>query len=265
MKNAPVYFVLTQIRHNPVLNLPTYAAAIQDQMRKSNYPGFAKGINFSFAIPNSMDSMGTQESGQPTLDQFPRFTFSSADGTRVFIIDLNAITFYTTMYETFEGFTEEFIKGVQIIDEVVKLELNERLGLRYLDAVEPPSGEEGLREYLSAGVLGINSSLPKDTNVARSFSETIFETPKCMVTSRTVIQNAPLGFPPDLLQIEVKLSEKFKNINGVHAIIDTDAWIEGRREFNIDSIKSELKILQEASRLAFDLTVTPAALEAWKG
>lgn len=34
MKNAPVYFAIAQARHNPVLRLGSYAADIQDRMRK---------------------------------------------------------------------------------------------------------------------------------------------------------------------------------------------------------------------------------------
>ncbi len=40
MKNAPVYFTIAQVRHNPVLRLGAYAPDIQDRMRKAGYPDF---------------------------------------------------------------------------------------------------------------------------------------------------------------------------------------------------------------------------------
>ncbi len=44
MKNAPVYFTIAQVRHNPVLRLGAYADEIQDRMRKAGYPDFTVKI-----------------------------------------------------------------------------------------------------------------------------------------------------------------------------------------------------------------------------
>ena len=59
------------------------------------------------------------------------------------------------------------------------------------------------------------------------------------------------------------VAPRFKTINGVHAIIDTDASIEGRNVFDMDAIKSQLKMLRSGIGLAFDAIVTPTAIAAW--
>lgn len=265
MKNAPVYFVIAQVRHNPVLKLDFYAPDIQDLMRKSGYPDFRPGVGFAFSVPIPTEMGNPSQQVFPGMERISRFMFFSVDGARAFIVDQNAITFHTTEYGTFDEFADEFIKGVRIVHECVNnLELCERVGLRYLDAIVPPAGEVGLREYLVPEVLGINNNLPSDIRVARAFSETLFQTSNCSVTARTVIQSGPLGFPQDLQQIGVNIADRFQKINGVHAIIDTDASIEGRRPFNLDSLKGDLQVLQQGARLAFDATVTQAALDAWK-
>lgn len=263
MKNAPVYFAIAQARHNPVLRLGSYAADIQDRMRKVGYPDFKKGVSMAF---NLMRQIGdtSQPQNPPVVEQVERLMFFSTDNTKGFIVEQNALSFQTTEYDTFETFADEFIKGLGIVHECVTLAHSERIGLRYLDAIVPPNGEAGLADYLVPGVLGLSSKLPDEAQVSHSFTETHIRTAECVVLARTIIQAGPLGFPMDLQPIGVNIAERFKSINGVHAIVDTDASIEGRHLFELDAIKLQLKMLRSGIGMAFDAIVTPAAIAAWK-
>jgi uncharacterized protein (TIGR04255 family) len=156
------------------------------------------------------------------------------------------------------------MRGVGIVHECVTLAHTERVGLRYLDAVVPPNGEEGLPDYLASGVLGLSSKLPEEIQVTHSFSETHFKTSECTVLARTIIQAGPLGFPMDIQPIGVKIAERFQKINGVHAIVDTDASIEGRHTMNLEALTSQLKTLRNGIDVAFNAIVTQSALDAWK-
>ena len=264
MKNAPVYFTIAQVRHNPVLRLGSYAPDIQDRMRKAGYPDFKKGIAMAFSL---MPQIGNESQPQnPIVEQVERLMFFSADSTKGFIVEQNALSFYTTDYDTFETFADEFMKGVSIVHECVTLALTERIGLRYLDAIVPPNGEDGLSDYLAPGVLGISPRLPADVRVSHSFVETHMthiQSSECAVLARTIIQAGRLGFPMDLQPMGVKIADRFQEINGVHAIVDTDASIEGRHAFDLDGIKNQLQKLRKGVGLAFDATVTPLAVAAW--
>lgn len=262
MKNAPVYFAIAQVRHNPVLRLGAYADEIQDRMRKVGYPDFKKGVAMAFSL---MQQMGDQQPSQPpVVERVERLMFFNSDNTQGFIVEQNAISFHTTEYDVFDTFADEFMKGVGIVHECVTLAHTERIGLRYLDAVVPPNGEDGLPDYLASGVLGLSSKLPQDIQVTHSFSETHFRTNECAVLARTIIQAGPLGFPMDIQPIGVKIADRFQKINGVHAIVDTDASIEGRHSMNLDEVKSQLKTLRSGIDVAFTAIVTQLALDAWK-
>ncbi|OFV96490.1 MAG: hypothetical protein A3F68_09820 [Acidobacteria bacterium RIFCSPLOWO2_12_FULL_54_10] len=261
MKNAPVYFTVAQVRHNPVLRLGSYAPDIQDRMRKAGYPDFKKEVFMAISLmPQNGDK---SQSHDPVVDQVERLMFFSMDSTRGFVVEKNALSFHTTDYDTFETFIDEFMKGVGIVHECVTLAHTERIGLRYLDAIVPPNGEDGLTDYLAPGVLGLNSRLPDDVRVSRSFSETHIQTAECAVLARTIIQAGQLGFPMDLQPIGVKIADRFRAIDGVHAIVDTDASIEGRHAFDLDVIKSQLVMLRKGVGVAFDAIVTPLAVAAW--
>ena len=262
MKNAPVYFAIAQARHNPILRLGSYAADIQDRMRKVGYPDFKKGVSMAFDLAPMIGDT-SQPQPPPVVNQVERLMFFSTDSTKGFIVEQNALSFQTTEYDTFETFADEFMKGLGIVHECMTLAHTERIGLRYLDAVVPPNGEAGLGDFLVPGVLGLSRRLPDEVQVSHSLAETHIKTHECVVVARTIIQAGPLGFPMDLQPIGINLAPRFQAINGVHAIVDTDASIEGRQVFDMDAIKSQLTMLRGGIGLAFNAIVTPAAIAAW--
>jgi uncharacterized protein (TIGR04255 family) len=82
--------------------------------------------------------------------------------------------------------------------------------------------------------------------------------------SRAIIQEGPVGLPPDLLLNELKIAQSFANFNGEHAILDTDAFIAERMPFDLGEVKKRLGILHDRINEAFRALVTPHALDAWK-
>lgn len=259
LSNAPVYFALVQVRHNPVTRLNAYAQDIQDEMRKAGYPDQRESIAISFAFTPS--GLADQ---QPIPEQNKRWIFFNADNTKGFIVEPTAITFHTTNYDTSETFFADFLKGVSIVHKHVGLDYIDRIGLRYLDAVVPPNGLGQLNEFLTPTVLGLIET-NNNIKVSQSISETHFSTSDCNVLARTIILNnkGPIGFPMDIQLNGVVLAEKFRAINSEHAILDTDASIESRKQFDMELLSGELKKLKSGTRKAFDLLVTKDALRFW--
>ena len=262
LSNAPVYFTIAQVRHNPILSVQEYLALIQENMRRQGYPDFKRVPNLQILIPQ----IAPGESGQasaPTAQQIERYLFSTLNGTRGFIVEPGAFSLQTTEYETYEAFAEEFFKGLKLVHEAVKLDYTERVGIRYLDAVVPPTEKE-LGEYLVPGALGISSVLPDSVQVTQSFSQTDILTPAGTLIARTIIRNGPLGFPIDLQPLGLNVAERFSKIQGVHAILDTDAFCLGRDKFDVSALQSRLLALHDVIGTAFLATVTDRAKEAFR-
>lgn len=261
LKNAPVYFALAQVRHNPVSRLIVYADSIADEMRKAGYPDQRKSValSFSFVVSEQTDQQSTAKQ-----ELIERFMFFNASNTKGFIVEPSAITFYTTDYDVSENFFSDFLNGVSIVHNCVKLDYLERIGLRYLDAVVPPDGLNQLSEFLTSTVLGL-TNVEADIKVSHSISETHFSTGECNILARTIIINnkGPIGFPMDIQLNDAKLIDRFGSINSEHAILDTDASIESRRPFEILLLSAELKKLKDGTRKAFRLLVTDKAIAFW--
>jgi uncharacterized protein (TIGR04255 family) len=261
LENAPIYFAIAQVRHNAILSIRDYLPAVQEGMRKANYPDFAPTFTVAFNFPAAT----SEEQAKPTPQQIERYVFSNLGKTRGFILEPNAFSFQSTEFESYEEFSGEFFRGLEIIDKIVGLSFSDRLGLRYLDAVCPLSNDEELWSYLVPGVLGLERHLPKALdNVAHSFSETLIITSAGNVTARVIIRNAALGFPMDLQPLGLQVADRFTRVSGPHAILDTDAAWQIREEFDVALLRRRLGELHEKSESVFDATVTEHAKAAWR-
>lgn len=263
MKNAPVYYVIAQVRHNPVLSLGTYAPEIQERMRKAGYPDYRPGKTLVFNLM-MQPTDGITQPQMPATETVERHAFLSMDGNRGFIVEQGSFSFHTTEYEVFKAFSKDFFDGLEIIHQCLGLDFSERVGIRYLDAVVPADGESELQDYLAPGVLGLAGRLPSDAPISMSLSETHIQMPDANLMSRTLIQNGPLGFPMDLAGQGLRVPERFQKVNGLHAIIDTDASQEGRQAFDLERLRERLDTLHTRIRMAFDASVTQHALSMWQ-
>jgi len=262
MKNAPLYFTIAQAKYNPVLSLKSYMPDIQEHMRKAGYPDFKQGVTMVFNI-NPAGSGDVPQPPPPPVQHVDRYVFSNMENTRGFILQQNALSFQATQYDTFELFSSEFKKGLEIVHNSVGLTFSERIGIRYLDAVIPRSGED-ISKYLVPEVLGVSSRLKVNATL-HSFSETLARIDSVgQVIARTIIQDGPLGFPPDIQLDGLKLLEKFTNVKCLHAIIDTDGAFEGREPFDIAKIMRHLDELHNEASNSFKATITDYALSVWQ-
>ncbi len=262
MKNAPVYFTIAQVRYNPILSLDSYVPGIQENFRKVGYPDFQKGALMTLNLTPVVSGAAPQ--GQaPTVVRVDRYIFSNMERTQAFILEQNALSFQVTKYDTFEAFSGELLKGLDILHKAVALNYSERVGVRYLDAVVPRPGES-LSQYLVPEVLGVASRL-NDVDVQHSFSETAVRIPPIgNVTARTILQDGRPSFPPDLQPIGLKTDDRFEQFTGHHGIIDTDGSFEGREAFDLETLKRRLSAIHDEISKAFRASVTDHALAVWK-
>jgi uncharacterized protein (TIGR04255 family) len=265
MKNAPVYYTLAQARHNPILRLGAYIPDIQDWMRKAGFPDHQRSPTMVLPLTLAVGPDGQPDAQRMVPRSSERHLFLSADGSRGFIVEEGSLSFQTTEYDTFEPFIDAFLTGFGIVHECIKLDYIERVGIRYLDAVIPQEDSpDELVKYLNPGVLGLAGQLPEGVSIGLSVSETHIPLPDANLVSRTIVRSGPLGFPMDLEPQGLTVPQRFKQLNGLHAIIDTDASQTGRRDVDLTVLRDMMVMLHDKIRMAFDATVTKHALAVWQ-
>lgn len=262
MKNAPVYFTIGQVQHNPILHLASYVPAIQERLRRAGYPDFKQAVQVQFDLSgNSMREVG--QASQSAVQRVERFLISDIDSTSGFSLQANAISFQTTEYETFEAFQRQLRLGLEVLNEEVGgLSFVERIGLRYLDVVAPRPGER-VQQYLADEVVGLRARMPHST-FAYSFSEAMLsDDDGSQVVSRTVIQEGSLGFPPDLQPENLAVAQRFRGVSGEHAVIDTDGSFSSRQRFDVPVIEAKFKALHDLIDKSFQETASDHAKKVW--
>ena len=129
MKNAPVYFVLAQVKFNALLTLESYVPTVQDALRKAGYADFAKmmttTLNFNVGVSSSAN--------QIPVGHNARFLFLNDTKSSGFVLESTSLIFQTTEYDTFAPFSDTFLLGLSTLDEPVGgLSFYERIGIRFL-------------------------------------------------------------------------------------------------------------------------------------
>lgn len=261
MSNAPVYYALAQAHFNPVAAMAKYVDQIQDRLRREGYPLFEPQQFMQLVVPRP----GQGQPQEPQIQQAVSWLMTRSDRTAGFILGPATITYHTTHYQTHNEFIPELLRGLTAVHDSVALDHVSRLGLRYLDAVLPRTGET-TEQYLVGGLHGI------DFNAVRqhTMTESVFATdtrplvPKGTLVVRVYRAVAPLGFPPDMLPTGLAIAPQFEiKEPREHAIIDTDHYVEGRMAVKLDKLNEQLLSLHGTIKSVFGATTTDHARSAW--
>lgn len=259
MSNAPVYFTVAQIRFNPILNLDSYVSTIQPKMKDLKFSDYRQENMQRLVLPIGGGDVGQMSS--PSLVPHSRFIFGDRDGLSNFVLENNSIAFQTTAYDTFEMFSKTLLAGLGVVHGTLGLDFTERVGLRYLDAVQPEQASESLSDYLIPEVLGLSRSI--GGNLEHSVSETLTSRDSCRLISRVIIQDGQVGLPPELVIVAPKVNPRFTQSQGLYAIIDSDAFSEQRESFDLAKIEQHLMVLHEEIKKSFEATITAHARKVW--
>lgn len=259
LSNAPVYYTVAQVQFNPVLDLDGYIPAIQSKMREAHFPDYKKEIVQRLVLP-----FGNAEQGQmaaPTVTPQTRYLFGDIDGRSLFLLDTNALSFQTTRYDTFKTFSGALLKSLGVLHDALRLDFVERIGLRYLNAIQSSKDGETLRDFLVPEVLG--HSLRGQGQLQHSVSETCVLTASGQLVSRVLIRDDHIGLPMELGGLAPTIDPRFTQRKSLHAIVDTDASTTHREVFELAKVGARLSALHDDIDKSFHATVTDHARDSW--
>jgi uncharacterized protein (TIGR04255 family) len=254
LKHPPVYFTLAQVRFNPILKLAEYVPSIQEAFRQAGYPDFAAhdGFAIKIAMQNGLP--------KPEPQVVNRYSFGDREKTHNFALDSDSLTLHSTDYGRFESFAGKFEDGLERVHEAVRLDFVERIGLRYLDQIVP-LGTDKLEQYLVPQALGVRDLIAGQP--LHSYCETLVQVSGAKLLSRVFTQSGQLGFPPDIGQHGLQLQERFKAPPSLHAVLDTDGFVEQRIPYSISAVRNHLNDLHKIIGNTFEALATEHAFRKW--
>ena len=250
LPRAPLIFVLAQVRFNPVSKMEFYVPDIQEYLRHHGFPWYR--------LENTQNIMIGSEA---TTEITKRWMFDDVDNHRQVVLTTDALTFQTTAYETFDDLLSDFKTVTQPLQDYVKVDRIQQIGLRYVDLLTDID-EMKSRDFLKPGFSGISGPEIGAENTAFSFVLQA-QTPSGVLTIRSVqLLNMQAFLPPDIGATTLRFPDHVINAQNAR-VLDFDHITQKNLPFNCDTLSRELTYLHEYTERAFRAVTTGHAIQAW--
>jgi len=253
--NAPLFYVLAEVRFNSIELMGKYVPEFQDDLRKSGYPDFREEINQNLDVRKSD---GAEQ--MVNMVQRKRWVFNDIDKKNGFILFQDRIVFHSTSYVTFAPFLAELISKLKVLNDIVGMAFVERTGVRFVDVIVPEDGE--IEEYIQPALQGFR--LP-DNQREHNLVESVFRVGDGTLIARSGIFNEGVILPPDLVPFILNWGAKFSEEEiTVNAHIDIDHFVNKRFPFDISTIEAQLNDSKRITKNTFTGAITEYAVNKWE-
>jgi uncharacterized protein (TIGR04255 family) len=251
LEHSPLIYFIAQVRFAEILSLSQHVPAIQDQLRRIGLPLFKQA---------AIQSVNVEIGHAPTLETREIWFFESLDSTEGVIVTRDSVSFQTTKYRTYETTIPRFIDALSRIHELVRIDVLQRCGLRYVDVVNP-QGRDSLTKYLNPEILGLSGTdFGVSPNVQSSTFSGASECGTLVVKFST--ETFPAVMPPDLVSVTLPVDMPIESGSKV-GVLDFDHYLQTKEAFSIGRAVETLNALHDAIDRAFRSCVTETALSRW--
>jgi uncharacterized protein (TIGR04255 family) len=259
LAKQPLTLVLCQVRFSPIRQMGDYIAAVQEEFRRRGYPIERAGKVQQLTI--------TPTGIQPAEQQ--RWEYRNKDECWSILVQQDSVALQTTAYKRFEEFAEHLrlaLGTVLVKTEHDRLGVIQRIGLRYVDIIQPRPAED-FRFYLRSGLHGVAPGVFRPGSHRLHLESVggtdVDGTPGTLVV-RVAQNDQGFDLPPDLAASAPKQSSRAQPGELV-TLLDMDHYIEGTFEPSTDwVIDRSYKLHDHLIETFHEHLVTPAAIEVWR-
>lgn len=260
LQNAPLVHVIAQVVFSPVLTMERQLPELQERLGAS-FPRFRKAVVATVPILGA-------EAGETTH----QWEFADRSQRTGVVLTTSSVVLHTTAYTAWEPFIARLHEVLAALRQLLPtLQVVERIGLRYVDLVRPEA-EEPYSKYVHMGLLGFpfRDAPQLDARPRGFLSQSVATTPSGVLAIRSGTLPSGRFLPPDLdagmLQPPVLKATTGDN-PGLAVDFDHFTLFDGVNgtvvDFDSDAIIAHLTTLHHTLREAFNVIVTPYALEQW--
>jgi uncharacterized protein (TIGR04255 family) len=249
LERNPLVIVLAQTRISPILRLSELVPQVQEALRPLGFPRFTE-----IQQPTLSGIVG---GGPPTISLTSKYSFVDRDASSAVVLSSEFVAFEVTQYSSFETFADRWGEVIQVVGDVIRPDLVERIGLRYVDLIQPRSGER-IEDWLKAGLQGLDLDLSE----VQSRFELAAKTKAGDFVFRATRPRTGI-IPLDLQPFELEVRPSEQPVDGGYVVLDFDHFSTTTRDYARTELVEAFWQLHDFVDLAFRASVTDAALEAW--
>lgn len=255
--NAPLIYTLSQVTFSHILKMKEYIPEIQERIRKEGFPKFNESTFSEFHLN---PTLGTA----PTILERKKWDFFNKDNTIAVSLTEHFLSLHTSQYTTFDNFSSTLKIALNILKEVVKPDLVERIGIRYINIIRPKENET-FSAYLSTGLAGfLTNKVSSDESLTRC--ETICSTSHGTLVAKSIRYNDGTFLPPEIGMESLGLvfDEAKKPSKGeIISLLDFDHFSKTNTDFVVEDIIKNFKSMHDDIDKIFKDAVTDHAIKTW--
>lgn len=261
LSKQPLALVLAQVRFSRVRQMDHYIPQIQEEFRRSSFPiersGKVQQVTF-----------GLQGPPVQTAEQ-DRWEYRTKDERWSVLVLEDSLVLQTTDYGRFEDFAEHFRRALSIVLETTehdRLGVVERIGLRYVDVIQPQSGED-FRQYVRPGLHGLRDEVfqagTHRTHIESTGQTTVGDVAGTLVV-RVAQNDVGMSLPPDLFEAAPRHEPRAAQ-GELLTLVDMDHFIVGTFDPTAQRIIEKAYIMHDHIIETFhEHVVSEHAIEAWQ-
>ena len=252
MKRSPLVLVLCQIGISSIRDMANYIPKVQDRLRRQRFP---------VDVSSEVVELTLQNEDSAKESRRAHWEFRTLEEDWSIIVSESAVVVQTTAYAGFEKFLEILSLAMTSVDAVVGDLIVERIGLRYVDVIQPQL-DESWKDYVKSGYHGEENDLVRSDNSV-FFMQTVADTrPGQRLIVRLTQNRDGLLLPPDLVPHHPALQSQAEQGELV-TLLDLDHYREARQPFEISGVVDVAWELHDGLDIMFRDLVTTHALEVW--
>lgn len=285
LRNAPLVHVLAQVVFAPVLNWKEHVGALQDRLIDLGFPRSRRDdtAEFTFALGGpppavAQGAVARAQEGAPGalgglsagVQHNIRSQWEFADRAQrtAFVLSDASFVLHTTAYGSKAPFFELLERGLEALRASMKVTLVERLGLRYIDLVQPDQGQR-FGEYVHDGLLGYPFRAAPQLHATRGAfaTQSVAVTPSGTLAIRSAVVPPGQYLPPDLNPGSLLRPERVNPeqpglaVDFDHFTVFNDPGVA--LDFDPPTIVTHMGRLHTTLRHAFGAIATSYAIERW--
>lgn len=257
LKKSPLTYVLAQIKFNDIVGVGDKIGELQETIRDDFSELKTQSIN--------VIDLARGERKITNIWHFLDKTFTCG-----IMVSTDSIVIHTSKYISFEDMIEKAEKIFTKFNEILKIQLYTRIGLRYVNLIRG-----SIHRYLRDGLLGYQlpeNNVFEKTYIARS--ETMQKTKygnikvnSMHISNASIMDSENIYISPDLSQGAMFLSfehHKGKIPKQAYVMLDIDHFASSNGDFVAKDIVNKIEELHEGVFIAFRNAITPETWEKWK-
>ena len=255
LKSGPLIYVLGVLDFEPLLNLNDYIATVQDTLRLAGFPLTQQ----AFMSEITIDGQGI------TTKQQPQWAFATLDRKSSIILTQSKIAVETVDYKGFADFSNMLRSALAALRKIPGLIITQRLGLRYVNAVQPDEGQ-GFDTILQERLAGVDSFNGLDNMAINMAISGMSQHGQLTIQVRQAPHD--VDAQPDMLMLPADITPKVPPPVKVDPrrpsrLLDLDHSAQLSEDLNPESILDLAHVLHAALNSAFLESITQAAFDSW--